>query len=151
MFIRHVSGVKNTVADWLTRMRAYITLERVIQLSEGHANVSCLMACMLQYPGLKEATAGFPEEENYCTRRKVWARYFRAEAEMFTKVHGGLMLRWGLRRTWQALNKRIPGHCTFFGGSKTWWLSARSARRIRRVRIWLCRTNLQTFEEDDSA
>jgi len=34
MFIRHVSGAKNTVADWLSRMHAYLASERVTQLSE---------------------------------------------------------------------------------------------------------------------
>jgi len=29
---------------------------------------------------------------------------------MFSEVHGGRKLHWGARRTWQALNKRFPGH-----------------------------------------
>ena len=38
MFIRHVSGAKNTVADWLSRMHAYLATERgATVLSEGHA------------------------------------------------------------------------------------------------------------------
>ena len=47
MFIRHVSGAKNTVADWLSRMHAYISSERIELLSIGHADVSCLMCCLL--------------------------------------------------------------------------------------------------------
>ena len=31
-------------------------------------------------------------------------------SEMFSEVHGGRKLHWGARRTWQALNKRFPGH-----------------------------------------
>ena len=38
MFIRHVSGAKNTVADWLSRMHAYLASERVMSiLSAEHA------------------------------------------------------------------------------------------------------------------
>ena len=49
MCIRHVSGAKNTVADWLSRMHAYLASERVmIILSAEHADVSCLMSCILE-------------------------------------------------------------------------------------------------------
>ena len=53
MFIRHVSGAKNTVADWLSRLHAYISSEQIELLSIGHADVSCLMCCLLEYSGLK--------------------------------------------------------------------------------------------------
>ena len=33
---------------------------------------------------------------------------------MFKDVHGGRKLHWGARRTWQALNKRFPGHAISF-------------------------------------
>jgi len=37
MFVRHISGAKNTVADWLFRMHAYLGSERAISLmSEYH-------------------------------------------------------------------------------------------------------------------
>ena len=57
MFIRHVSEAKNTVADWLSRMHAYISCERIELLSAGHADVSCLMGCLLEYPGMRVAAS----------------------------------------------------------------------------------------------
>ena len=33
-------------------------------MSEGHADVSWLMACMLEYPDLKEVTVRFAEDDN---------------------------------------------------------------------------------------
>jgi len=32
MFIRHVAGAKNTVADWLSRMHAYLSSERALKV-----------------------------------------------------------------------------------------------------------------------
>ena len=45
-----------------------------------------------------EAIEAAPEQ-------RVWTHF-----EMFSEVHGGRKLHWGARRTWQALNKRFPGH-----------------------------------------
>ena len=51
MLVRHVSGAKNTVADWLSRMHGYLTSERALdQMSEVHAEISCLLDCMLDDP-----------------------------------------------------------------------------------------------------
>ena len=48
MFIRHVSGAKNTVADWLSRMHAYLSSERALSMmSEEHGDIGCLMSCLL--------------------------------------------------------------------------------------------------------
>jgi len=67
MFIRHVSGAKNTVADWLLRMHAHLAEGRgVIRLSEGHAEVGCLMSCMLEYPGLREPVVRFEVRDVVC-------------------------------------------------------------------------------------
>jgi len=59
MFVRHISGAKNTVADWLSRMHAYLSTERVNQLSAGQSDISCLLICMLGYPGLKGPVVRF--------------------------------------------------------------------------------------------
>jgi len=117
MFIRHVSGAKNTVADWLSRMHAYVSSEKINLLSAGHLDVACLMGSMLEYPGMREPVVQFAEESNLVfaagqeklPEQKVWT----AE-EMFKEVHGGRKLHWGARRTWQALNKRFPGHAISF-------------------------------------
>jgi len=41
MFVRHIAGTKNTVA------------ERIDKLPEERGDVSCLLSCMLEYPGLQ--------------------------------------------------------------------------------------------------
>ena len=107
MFIRHVSGAKNTVADWLSRMHAYVSCERIELLSAGHADVSCLMGCLLEYPGMRTGVH-FSEEpdevyeleqlrpvEQIAPEVKMWTG-----EEMFKEVHGGRKLHWGARRTW---------------------------------------------------
>ena len=72
------------------------------------------MACMLEYPGLQKPTVRLATKGNLpcekggvseASEQKVWT-----SAEMFKEVHGGRKLHWGSRRTWQALNKRFPGH-----------------------------------------
>ena len=109
MFVRHISGAKNTVANWLSRMHAYVYSEKIAFLSAEHGDVACLMGCMLEYPGMREPIVQFAEERNViCAtehtelpEQKVWT----AE-EMFKDVHGGRKL--------QALNKRFPGHAISF-------------------------------------
>ena len=75
------------------------------------------MATMLEYPGMREPVVQFAEEPNLVyaaeqkelPEQKVWT----AEV-MFKEFHGGRKLHWGARRTWQALNKRFPGHVISF-------------------------------------
>ena len=75
------------------------------------------MGSMLEYPGMREPVVQFTEEPNLVyaagqeelPEQKVWT----AE-EMFREIHGGRKLHWGARRTWQALNKRFPGHAISF-------------------------------------
>ena len=118
MFVRHIAGTKNTAADWLSRMHAYVSSERIDKLPEEHGDASCLLSCMLEYPGLQAPAVHFAEElTTVCAaeraaeavetapEQKVWTH-----SEMFSEVHGGRKLHWGARRTWQALNKRFPGH-----------------------------------------
>ena len=118
MFVRHIAGTKNTVADWLSRMHAYVSSEKIDRLSVEHCDVSCLICCMLEFPGLQAPVVRFAEElTTVCAaeqaaeaveaapEQKVWTH-----SEMFSEVHGGRKLHWGARRTWQALNKRFPGH-----------------------------------------
>ena len=104
MFVRHISGAKNTVADWLSRMHAYLGSERAISLmSEYHGEVSCILDCMFGYEEKAEDRADMvmPVEQE----QKVWT-----PEEMFAEVHGGRKLHFGARRTWVRLNQRFPGH-----------------------------------------
>ena len=62
MIARHIAGTKNTVADWLSRMHAYVSSAKIDRLSEGHCEVSCLMSYMLEYPGLQAPVVCFAKE-----------------------------------------------------------------------------------------
>jgi len=42
------------------------------------------------------------------------------QEDMLREVHGGRKLHWGARRTWQALNKRFPGHAISFRAVEDW-------------------------------
>ena len=64
MFVRHISGAKNSVADWLSRMHAYVYSEKLAFLSAEHGDIGCLMGCMLEYPGMREPTVHFAEGHN---------------------------------------------------------------------------------------
>eukprot|EP01042_Synura_sphagnicola_P036304 gene36304-biopygen1517 len=80
---RHISGAKNTVADWLSRMHACLGLERAISLmSEYHGEVSCILDCMFGYGETAEDRADIfmPVEQE----QKVWNH-----EEMFAEVHDG--------------------------------------------------------------
>jgi len=43
MFIRHVSGAKNTVADWRCRTHAYVSSEKIDLLNAAHSDIACLV------------------------------------------------------------------------------------------------------------
>ena len=104
MFVRHISGTKNTVADWLSRMHAYLASERAISfMSEYHGEVSCILDCMFEFKYSTEEglDAIMPVQQE----QKVWT-----PEEMFAEVHGGRKLHFGARRTWVKLNQRFPGH-----------------------------------------
>ena len=59
---------------------------------------------------------GHPGEEQEAPgEQKVWS-----QSEMLSEVHGGRKLHWGARRTWQALNKRFPGHGISFRLVEDW-------------------------------
>lgn len=47
LFIRHIAGTKNTVADWLSRMVTYMSSERLYgQMGAEHSDIACLMAAV---------------------------------------------------------------------------------------------------------
>jgi len=69
------------------------------------------MASMLEYPGLTKRLAA--KEDLLCETGDVSEASERkvcSLAEMFKEFHGGRKLHCCSRRTWQALNKRFPGH-----------------------------------------
>jgi len=107
MFIRHVSGAKNTVVDWLSRMHAYLSSERgLCMMSEEHGDIGCLMSCLL---ALKE------EDEVLNSVHVHFSDVFEVRQEgnpervvmtfdeMFKQVYGGRKLHFGARRCIQDL------------------------------------------------
>jgi hypothetical protein len=106
VFVRHIAGTKNLVADWLSRMEKHKETEQ-----ELVGEVSCLMAMNL----------GWNEEECYDvvapvqeTNQEGVDVYRWTPNEMFAEIHGGRSFHPGSRKTWLALNARFPGHgCKF--------------------------------------
>eukprot|EP01042_Synura_sphagnicola_P036332 gene36332-biopygen2425 len=90
--------------DWVLRVDAsdnavgaVLYQERPDEFGVGHETIVRLTA-----KGDLPCETGDISE---ASERNVWT-----SAEMFKEVHGGRKLHWGSRRTWQALNKRFPGH-----------------------------------------
>ena len=129
--IRHISGARNTVADWLTRM--YPELADKASFDRYHADrdeVSCMLLCMMggwDVNNNYDFVAGSEDEDQEVTERfgGVSADQEYADAlpdeqtgeqrtwtpeEMFAKLHGGRNFHMGARRTWLELNRLFPGH-----------------------------------------
>ena len=127
--IRHISGAKNTVADWLSRMHPELVSSAMYdELTAEDSEVSCMLLAMMGGWDEQEESSLYGNLDlwergdfdfldylhfNYLDalpdeatgEAKVWT-----PEEMFTKIHGGRNFHWGARRTWIELNRRFPGH-----------------------------------------
>ena len=127
--IRHISGAKNTVADWLSRMYPDLFDKAMYDRFQAKdSDVSCMLLSMI---------GGWDSEEDLhlYSNLDVWeydvgedldaitSEYLDAvpdeitgevrtwtPEEMFKKIHGGRNFHMGARRTWIEMNKRFPGH-----------------------------------------
>ena len=78
-------------------MHAYILNERIELLSIGHADVSCLMCCLLEYPGLKEPRLPFAEDATqlYALEDGAGGKAWTQE-DMLAQTSGVLFPKYGL-------------------------------------------------------
>jgi hypothetical protein len=112
--LRHIAGTKNIVADWLSRMNAYMEEVRLFNLmNEYHADVSCLLGSMIEVNYEEELLCNidqtWSEPESNTLQVTEQGKKWSPE-EMFAEVHGGRHFHQGVRRTWLKLNQRFPGH-----------------------------------------
>ena len=112
IWIKHIPGTKNVVADFLSRMYLIDNADTVYTHSDNH---DCHMALLLNtlieddinninsINTIESDVTGIDD-----SRKSI------SHAELIAKVHGGRNLHKGGRRTWQALNKFFPGHKVSF-------------------------------------
>ena len=126
--IRHISGAKNTVADWLSRMYPELfDKPSYDKFKSSDSEVSCMLLAMIGGWDIQDLDFAYinldvwelgqdtydPNALDYLDalpdevtgQDKVWT-----PEEMFAKIHGGRNFHFGARRTWIELNKRFPGH-----------------------------------------
>ena len=111
MLIRHISGAKNMVADWLSRLDVLSEVGAAEEKEEADPEVA-------DPPGPPDPTLP-PEAFDTLLQGDSLASIKPAEEpppdgsppEAYLKcVHSGRNLHPGVRRTWLALNARFPGH-----------------------------------------
>ena len=125
--VRHISGAKNTVADWLSRMHInLIRQEEFVQLTSDEVEISCLLLLCLhvedeevylmtlgENPDIADSQLPVSVEETYLdpTADSITGEFRTwTPEEMFKAVHGGRNFHKGIRRTYNDLNDRFPGH-----------------------------------------
>ena len=120
VYIRHIPGLKNKVADWLSRLEEHFVKEKSLDTKDLiDDNISCLLFTnldfseddipeedreLLEVPDFFQVNA-ISESQAGQEIERVWT-----PAEMFAEVHGDRHLHFGVRRTWLKANKRFPGH-----------------------------------------
>jgi len=139
MYIRHIPGTQNRVADWLSRMERYFNSTNAIShMSSMHSDVSLLLHMNLyseEGHRVEEVSSPYsssdktidsddtiPEHlesapietpavpEEPIDREPAQNIKLPEPKDLLTKVHGGRNLHFGARRTWLLLNKQFPGH-----------------------------------------
>ena len=98
IWIKHIPGTKNVVADFLSRMYCMDHEDTMYTASEQHYTHAALLVNMLILDNISQ------QEETINQAERLSAD------ELISRVHGGRNLHKGSRRTWQALNRFFPGH-----------------------------------------
>ena len=138
MYIRHIPGTQNRVADWLSRMERYFNSSTAItHMSSMHSDVSLLLHMNLFQDSERmieeeltpsdkvyqrqefadesierhsELIRSPPEPAEQIVAPEVVVPLHMTPEETLKKLHGGRNLHFGARRTWLLLNKQFPGH-----------------------------------------
>ena len=127
VYLRHISGAKNVVADWQSRLFiAWMSIEAFMEIDDSDFEISCLLCIclceqdeelyLMEHPERDDvfnSLMPISEEATYVDHQadpatgevRVWT-----PKEMFWEVHGGRQFHKGIRRTYLDLNDRFPGH-----------------------------------------
>ena len=117
--IRHISGAKNTVADWLSRMYPGLLDKAAYDKIKAHdSDISCVLFCLIGGVDFEDHSIVdvnqvidpvFELEEGIREETEGVLGSWTPE-DMFAKVHGGRNFHMGARRTWLEMNRVFPGH-----------------------------------------
>ena len=136
--LRHISGAKNTVADWMSGHIMHLWYhEDYSTIPDNECDISCLLLmCICEQEdemyALGDAVGDVPtvddkdmeggvititptpiplqDYRDYIADRETGAMRIWTPKEMFEHVHGGRNLHKGSRRTYLDLCERFPGH-----------------------------------------
>jgi hypothetical protein len=100
--IRHISGTKNMVADWLSRANLDTADHNSYVESDVGTSALGLLSSLLA--SSEEDTASELPPTSQRARVQDRAEY------LLKQIHGGRNLHYGARRTWRLLNQVFPGH-----------------------------------------
>ena len=100
--IRHIAGLKNKVADWLSRLEQHYLEEANSHIDLLEEDIQCLLLLTLEFDEVDidtptpnyEQAYNVIEVEGDQEIEKVWS-----PEEMFAEVHGGKHMHKGVRRT----------------------------------------------------
>ena len=108
IFMKHISGTKNVVADFLSRMNNINESSYLFGLmDQQYTDVGIMLSLLVDY---KDTTVQF----NLDSKPTIESETKVTPEELIQKVHGGRNLHKGARRTWNALNQYFPGHSISF-------------------------------------
>ena len=105
IYVKHIPGTKNVVADCLSRMYYVSTMEGFEEEEFQASGLAMLLNSMIEDIMSDGDTINALEQEE---EKEV------TPEELLSKVHGGRNLHKGARRTWKALNTFFPGHKVSF-------------------------------------
>ena len=115
--LRHISGAKNLVADWQSRMYALAEDPlSVFSISQVRCedSLAMLLECMVDFekaqPLQTSRILSSVQDFSSPTPELVVDRSPDAVKTLLSKVHGGRNLHYGALRTWNVLNTMFPGH-----------------------------------------
>lgn len=120
IWLKHISGPKNVVADWLSRMNNMLESDKLFELvDQQYVDVSLVLNTIIeenynQYSLNTSQVSNIEESEVEANKGKL------TPEEMIQRVHGGKNLHKGALRTWNALNKFFGGHGISFKFVEEW-------------------------------
>ena len=100
--IRHISGTKNLVADWLSRAQLDMLSHKGYCMEEVSGSEYGLVTNMFAMSDMGSVA----DEVISNTQARVDDR----ASYLLQQIYGGRNLHYGTRRTWRLLNQLFPGH-----------------------------------------
>ena len=120
IWLRHISGPKNVVADWLSRMNNMMESDRLFEfIDQQYTDVSLILNSLTEETYDPNNLNALQIQKEEVTSNEGIEIKLTPE-EMIQRVHGGKNLHKGALRTWNALNKFFGGHGISFKFIEEW-------------------------------